>query len=67
MIALAVFMATADTAAVIVATPSIAREMAIDLSVAQWVNLAPLLASACLLIPLGRLADRLARISHRPG
>ena len=61
VIALAVFMVTADTAAVIVATPSIAREMAIDLSVAQWVNLAPLLASACLLIPLGRLADRLGR------
>ena len=61
VIALAVLMATVDTAAVIVATPSIARELAIDLSVAQWVNLAPILTGACLLIPLGRLADRFGR------
>lgn len=57
-----VFLGTYDNTAIAVVLPTIADDLGLDLQIAQWTNLAPMIMSAALLLVMGNLADR---IGHR--
>ena len=57
-----VFLGTFDNTAIAVVLPTIAEDLGLDLQIAQWVNLAPVIVTAALLLVMGNLADR---IGHR--
>ena len=58
------FLAPFDAGAVAVALPSISDSLHLDYSQALWVATLYLVVVACLLMPLGRSADRRGRRSH---
>lgn len=58
------FLAPFDGSAVAVALPSISDSLHLDYSQALWVQTLYLVVVACLLMPLGRSADRRGRTSH---
>jgi len=60
-VALGTFMATLDSSIVNVSLPTISRDFGIDLSIAQWVVLAYLIAVAALLLPAGSFVDLIGR------
>ena len=58
------FLAPFDASAVAVALPSISDSLHLDYAQALWVPTLYLVVVACLLMPLGRSADRQGRSSH---
>ncbi len=57
-----VYLGTYDGTAWAVVLPEIAEQLELDLIVAQWVVLAPIIMTAALLLVMGNLADK---IGHR--
>ena len=55
-------MAPLDGSIVAVALPSMGKDLHLTFTAAIWVQAAYLLATAVLLIPLGRLADQRGRV-----
>ncbi len=55
------FMGQLDASIVTVALPSIGAHLHASVSATQWVSLSYLLTLVCLLVPIGRLADRAGR------
>ena len=56
-LAIGLFASVFDHGSVIVALPSVARDLRIDLTSVQWVVIAYALTISALLLPMGRLAD----------
>ncbi len=54
-------MATSDVSSVNIALPTIARDLDVDLPLAQWVALGYMLGSASLILFFGRLSDLIGR------
>ena len=57
-----VFLGTYDATAWGVVLPAVANQLELDLIVAQWVVLAPIIINASLLLAMGNLADK---VGHR--
>ena len=60
-VAMGIFLSTIDGSIIIVALPTLVRELNSDFPVIQWVVLAYLLTLTTLLLTMGRLGDMLGK------